>query len=289
MRNKLMMFFLVVILISLSSGIAYIYGSNAILWDDETLFNPSEEEPHYIEGQVLKMVVLDELIADGIVASEDEEGYEEIVAIAKDKSTKLELGLKVGDELSPGDILYKLNGKSYTAKNNLRVVRIKETDKELKLFLLNYDNLYVFTEVSYSDYKKMSLNTPVQITFDESTYQGSIHYIDYQVVDNKIQIIVDSPAKMLPGTEVGIKFELSKGKEVLCVLPEFVSIQAGSHYVHKNIGTDGDIILESKEIELGDKIEIQEGADKTYYYEILEGLVEGEKIIAKVEYGAKLE
>jgi hypothetical protein len=94
---------------------------------------------------------------------------------------------------------------------------------------------------------------------------------------------------MLPGTEVGIKFELSKGKEVLCVLPEFVSIQAGSHYVHKNIGTDGDIILESKEIELGDKIEIQEGADKTYYYEILEGLVEGEKIIAKVEYGAKLE
>jgi len=50
------------------------------------------------------MVVLDELIADGIVASEDEEGYEEIVAIAKDKSTKLELGLKVGDELSPGDI-----------------------------------------------------------------------------------------------------------------------------------------------------------------------------------------
>jgi len=222
-----------VILISLSSGIAYIYGSNAILWDDETLFNPSEEEPYYIEGQVLKMVVLDELIADGIVASEDEEGYEEIVAIAKDKSTKLELGLKVGDELSPGDILYKLNGKSYTAKNNLRVVRIKETDKELKLFLLNYDNLYVFTEVSYSDYKKMSLNTPVQITFDESTYQGSIHYIDYQVVDNKIQIIVDSPAKMLPGTEVGIKFELSKGKEVLCVLPEFVSIQAGSHYVHK--------------------------------------------------------
>jgi len=48
MRNKLMMFFLVVILISLSSGIAYIYGSNAILWDDETLFNPSEEEPYYI-------------------------------------------------------------------------------------------------------------------------------------------------------------------------------------------------------------------------------------------------
>lgn len=287
MRTKLMTGFVILAMAGLIGGIIYIYTSSDTKPSEADNIYNEKELYTYVSETVDYLTFADDLNVEGVVTVEEDKEYIEIVEFENKKVVGYNYG--VGEEFNVGDCLYEQAGKKILAENNLRLVDIDTDETVTKLSFLNYDNLCIETEVDYENYKKIQNSTKVEILFDDDTYIGDISYIDYVLNDNKVKILVDAAARLLPGTNVKVRFIYEEEKEFLCVSSEFVTIQGGKVHVQVNVGTADEIELEDKSVTIGKTFEIVQDGHTFTYYEVLEGLQAMDEIYMRVRAGEKIE
>lgn len=287
MRNKLMIGVILTGIIALVCGIVVIYKSfdtkpdeTADIYDEKDIYTYVTENAGYI-------TFADDLYVDGIVDVKEQKECVEIIELENRK--ELNYNFQIGQKFNTGDCIYELNGKQILAQNNYKLVDVVADEKTIKLSLLNYDNLCVVTEVDYENYKKIDINTSVEVSFDAVTYKGKIGYIDYVLNDNKVKIVIETDAKLLPGANVNVRFIYEEQKEYLCISSSFVMLQGEETYVQVNVGNNDQPELKDRKVELGKRFEIVENEHTFVCYEVLEGLKENEEIYIKVRAGEKIE
>lgn len=287
MRNKLMIGIILTGIIALVCGIIVIFKSLDTKPDEISGIYDEKEIYTYITEKVGYITFADDLYVDGFVDAKEQKEYVEIIELDNRKESNY--NFQIGQEFSIGECIYELNGKEILAQNNLKLVDMVTDEKTIKLRMLNYDNLCIIAEVDYENYKKIDINTPVEVSFDGVTHKAKIEYIDCVLNDNNVKILIESEAKLLPGANVNVRFIYEEEKEFLCISSKFVMLQGEETYVQVNVGELEEPELADRSVKLGKQFEIVEDEHTFVCYEVLEGLKENEEIYIRVRAGEEIE
>ena len=149
--------------------------------------------------------------------------------------------------------------------------------------LLSYNSLYYTTYVQKDDLNYIDYKTKVYYyTSNNKKIDCHIEHINTYIDEGnlvEIRVKTDKVKEVLPGTENAIYFVLGNTKKALLLSEEMVYGDDAGHYVY--IKTDDDKYIK-KEIEVGELIEVIEEGNNIYYYEILDGLTDGEEVYREI-------
>ena len=147
------------------------------------------------------------------------------------------------------------------------------------MIIANTDNILIEGYVYEKDLASLEKSMDVRISTEGGSYDGKVTNIGKAAADikeqsnfgtmTKVEVTPDSEFSKIPGAEVDLEIVLSEKKDVLALPLECIT-EDGYVYV---VGEDD--VLEKRAVETGFK--------DTFYFEIISGLVAGEKVVLTPE------
>lgn len=252
---------------------------------EETIVE-SDTNTSVLRSTVESGVITSTLEIDAQVFSESPDAYLERITVNflnnHDKST-FKTERKLGDVLKNNDILYSMNNKTTTVNFEGKIVDIIYGDNNVEFYILNFDKLYIVGKIDIDKLDVINNNAKVSIVINqkqkEQEYKAEIKNFGYEVIDNKVDVMVNYEPNLLPGTPAKIKFEITGKNKSLYILSKMLMKEDSNYYVYVE-QTNGERI--QREIELGESFSEFDGENEIEYVEVLSGLEKDEKLIIDV-------
>lgn len=239
---------------------------------------------------VCKGTITHTYTTDGKVISDAPELYIISYDLQGITETNFELLKQKGDMFVVGDELYRSNNKAKTADCNGKIIDItySETEKATNVSIkaINYDALFVVTQISQEVYSKIDYSTVATVIFEDAEYEATIKSIGYEVVDNYIQLQLSAPMKALPGSAVKVSIVLDVDTVGLYVPITAIYSNGDEYYAFIKDG-DGKSRVE---LTVGEEFSVEEDGNIFEYIEILSGVSESDILIVEEaeDYSTKL-
>jgi len=285
--RKLLPFICIVLLITSS-----IFGTLFFLSSEE-LIDPLSEEDEVMENitplraTVDTGIITSTITREGRVIDDSPETYIDIITVEfrnKSDVNNFKTVYSTGDELNKGDVLYVYWNKELKVASDFKIVDIVIDDTGASFTLLNYDELYIVTEIPLDQLDIFDFDTKTTISLTNrgvvEEYDGKIINFGYEVKEgNVVDILVRSKKKLLPGTMVKVNFEVSRQTDSMYILQQMLKKEGDSYYVEVE---RSDSSREHKNVEIGDFFDMYNDGEKIEFVEILSGLDAGEKLITDI-------
>lgn len=288
MKGKVIFLVLIISILSVCIyGIFYFNHQSGINNSVEENFDPASNTTP-LRADVYSGTIENILTTGGTVLSDSPDVFLDSIVIKWDKVENLELKVSLGDELDRKQELYIYKNKTFYATSAFKLIDIivDYQSKTTKLILLNYEKLYIETSIPVDKLGLLNYDSNVIINFDPDIYNqkpsinGKIHRIGYQVNDqSRVDIKVKTKQRLLPGTRVLLEIELPEKVFALYTLKEMVMKNGDEYYVNIE-KKDGN--FEKRIVKIGQLFTMFQGDSEIQYVEILEGVVEGEKLITEI-------
>lgn len=276
---------LIVILILFLLGLVF----GVIYLNNPDIFSSPKEEQDFdrtttIRYPVIKGEITHTYSVDAQVISNTPELYVTDITLEGITQTNFELIKKQGDEIKSGEALYKYEGKEKSVDFNGQLVDItyektSADESTVTIKLLNYDKLFIQTEIDIDKYEKINYDTKVFVTYDDNEYESKITGIGYEIADKKLPVKVGMPDKFLPGTEVKVRFILDVHDAGLYV-PEDAIYSDGDNY-YANILEEDDTTRQTQVL-IGERFSETDGDHTFKYVELLSGVSENDTIVVEI-------
>lgn len=271
----LMLFFGIMI-----TGVLYLNNPKIFDFKKE---DPIQNTPEiqYVRYPVCSGEIVHTYEVEGAVISQAPEIYIEEVVVDYVSDTNFQMQKNKGDILSAGDVLYQHNGANKTVDFSAKLIETEYVtegyNRKAVIRLLNYDKLYIVTNVKEDKINKLSYDTEVDVQINGKTYSSKVINIGYEIVDKEVPVSIALPENVLPGTNVKITFVLDIQKAGLYV-PQAAIYQDNDTY-YANVLSNGGV--KQKKITVGQNFSVEEDGNVFEYIEILSGVSEGDTIVVE--------
>lgn len=239
---------------------------------------------------VCKGTITHTYATDGKVISDAPELYIISYDLQGITDTNFELLKQKGDMFAVGDELYISNKKAETADYNGMIIDITYSEsnkkKNVSIKALNYDALFVVTQINQEVYSKIDYSTVATIIYEDVEYEATIKSIGYEVIDNYISLQLSAPMKALPGSSVKVSIVLDVDTVGLYVPVTAIYSTNDGYYAFVKDG-DGKSRVE---LTVGEEFSVEEDGNEFKYIEILSGVNESDILIVEEaeSYSTKL-
>lgn len=217
---------------------------------------------------------------EGQVVSQLPEIYVERMTVEGVTNESFQILCSRGDVLKPGDELFTFKGKTQKITFNGKIVAIKYTDEEeltAEIEILNFDKLFIATNVNADRISQISYDTVVEVRIDGAAYPSEVMDIGYEIVDGGVTVLIKTPINTLPGTPVQISFILDVTDGGLYVPAEAVYQDGDSYFANV---LEGENVVQRR-ILAGQFFSAEEDGVLREYVEILSGAEEGEVLVVE--------
>ena len=279
MRRKIIIWLiLLVVLLLIVIGITYIIKPEVFVDDARKPVEPQIEAVRY---PVESGEIAHTFEADGSVVSDNPDLYIEQLTINYTYPQNFTLFKNKGDSVSSGDLLYQNGNTKKSVDYNGLVTDIYNgklgNGYITTISLLNYDKLFINSEIPLSEYKKIAYNTPVTVKYDSEDYPSSIRTIGYEIKDDKVPLTVNMPTSMLPGTKLKLVFTTDIQESGLYINEDAVSTDGTDYYALLESGDGNHQVT----IKTGQHFTREENGVTWKFVEIISGLKEGDVVISE--------
>lgn len=225
MLKKLCFSFLMIVIICLCViSIIFMYKSNRIYdvtFDNnllESLAADLSDAYTVSKGNVIMKVAI-----KGIVVPNNEEAltFQTIEANKKD----VQILVKAGQVVRKDDTIASYKTKTLKASNLMKCISIQSKDGEITIIFLDYSKLYIEANIPVNYINDNLYLKDVQILCNNNTFVGSIQYLDYVCIDNKVSSKINyenEKVLLMPGMNCKISMVIDEKKGVIIVPLEYI-------------------------------------------------------------------
>lgn len=154
--------------------------------------------------------------------------------------TMEETNVKLFRYYSKGAEICQIDGASYTAPSNLRLLDFKDEKNQVSLKYLDYDATYIDLCYPVEDLHDLDYDSVIKIQDGEDYVEAEITNISYMVDGDFIHIQVKADVQLLPGTEVTAYFVTETIPDVVILETEYVTQDNIGYYLWTNPQNEGE-------------------------------------------------
>lgn len=183
-----------------------------------------------------------------------------------------------GQEVAKDEALLRTDKGELASGCNGRITDIDYTDdNSVMVSVMNYSKLYVTFKIPYSMYWMISYDSEAVLYVDEQEINASITDIGYIYEDEGISCTASFDGYIMPNMDVRVEVKLGETKPMIYIPVEMVTTVGDFSYIYiiTNEETNETIQMELK---LGEVYTVIDNGTEFNYYEILEGVGEGQKV-----------
>lgn len=221
---------------------------------------------------------------NGLVSS-DENEILKIYNIEYENTDRIKLSVKLGDEITKGQIIYSMNDEKVLSDCEGRIVDIITDINNVIIKILDYSKLHINIKVPYEVIGVLDYASAVFITCDDVEYKGTIEKIGYVYFDDGIDVRISLPEYIMPNREVSVRIDLGQTKEMVFVPSAFITSIADINYAYVVVPVEAEDVpgkvknvTNQTEVKLGRKYTVYEDGNIFEYYEVISGINEGQQL-----------
>lgn len=217
-------------------------------------------------------------IVEGKVIS-DEYEYTDIYEYNYDTSDKVNINVKIGQEISRNDELYSINGNKTLSGCDGFITNITNRNNKITVSVLNYSLLYVTVNLPYEIYTQLSYESEVSVKADNKIYSADIKKFGSICVDDYVETQIKFAGYIMPGKKVETEIFLGRTDEITYINSDMVTTIGGISYCNVYSDVTGTPIINEQEIITGDTYNVVDDGNKFTYIEILSGLSKDDIVV----------
>ena len=145
-----------------------------------------------------------------------------------------ETNVKLFRYYSEGAEICRIDGESYTAPSDLRLLDFKAGENQVSIKYLDYDATYIDLSYPAADIHELSYDSVIKIQDGEDYAAAEITDISYIVDSGFIHIRVKADVQVLPGTEVTAYLITEIIPDVVTLEREYVMQDNVGYYLWTN-------------------------------------------------------
>lgn len=281
MRKTVLVIVLVMLIAGLIFGVAYLTDPEMFSGKQEESNNGQNNMVKLIKYPVLKGEIVHQYEVEAVALSQSPDVYIKEIILTDITDSNFSVSKNKGDTVVPDEPFYRFKDKEGSVDFNGLILDILYDKNDSGQFavikLLNYDAVYIIADVEMDKIDRISYTTPVKVIYDGQEYDAEINTIGYEIIDNKLPIVIYSPLNIYPGTPVKVNFTLEVQNEGLYV-PKEAIYQDGEDYFAYIERADE---TEQVKLTIGQRFSVEESDVTFEYVEILSGVSEKDTLVVE--------
>jgi hypothetical protein len=279
---------------ALVAGVVSVFVYNSFGIKGEETLSTGSAAATYVRCPVIVGEITRTYEVDSAVVSGRPELYLKTIVVDKVTDWNFELLKDKGDAVMPGDTLYYYGWDAWESvyfSGFVADIRYEEVAyppaegedededsdivyQRVSIDLLDYDSLYLVTQVDVTKFAQISYETPVKVIYDKQEYPAKVINIGYEAQGGEVSVHVSLPLKLLPGMEAKVSYELETVEQGMYLLEDVVFFLGDTSYVLLETGGEP----QQTKVTLGQTFAGQ-GENDYNYVEVLSGLREGDTVL----------
>ncbi len=217
---------LVAVIIGLVGAVVFLLNDN--LSEDENLsFEEFTPAIHYTETVLTKDDFDDEILLTGTVCGDN---FVQNINYTYKRDYKFLI--EEGSVIPKKTPYLKIDGADKISASPMRIIKCSENNKNLDITYLDYSKLHILSYFNSNFDGKITPKTKVKAFFKNKPLENiSISQIGYEIVDNKIELQLNTTTPLLSGSEVEIHVIFKTYKDQWILPNEFINKDSKGTYL----------------------------------------------------------